>query len=83
MLLNFLKGNLMPLKPLFCDPCLRFFVDLFLLLSLLLILFHDLLPTLLLLALAYLFILVDPLQHLNMVVSANLAARLPGFVIFI
>ena len=75
MLLNFFKGNMMPRKPLLCHLCYRFFIDLFLLLSLLFILFHNLLSTFLLLALPDLFILVDPLQHLNVVISANLTAR--------
>ena len=75
MLLNLFKGNMMPLKPLLGDLCQRFFVDLFLLLGLLLVLFHNLLSTFLLLALPDLFILVDPLQHLNVVISANLTAR--------
>ena len=83
MLLNFFKGNMMPRKPLLCDLCYRFFIDLFLLLSLLFILFHNLLSTFLLLALPDLFILVDPLQHLNVVISANLTTRQLSFVIVV
>ena len=75
MLLNLFQGNMMPRKPLLCDLCYRLFIDLFLLLGLMLILFHKLLSTFLLLALPDLFILVDPLQHLNVVISANLTAR--------
>ena len=83
VLLDLLEGDMMPLEPLLCNLCQRFFVDLLLLLGLLLILFHDLLATLLLLALPDLFILVDPLQHLYMVIGANLTARLLSSIVVV